>query len=121
MDMITVLVDDMTAESAYSLLLPEGPESRDRNSKELAEPGLPILLRDDRARLTQKEARGMSSRAVRELFLLRVLAVMMMTFITQRGESRGKTKKRSSGPHHLACHAGGWSDLESPPAPAMTH
>ena len=68
MDMITVLVDDMTAASAYSLLLPEGPKSRDRNSKELTEPGLPILLRDDRARLTKKEARGMSSRAVRELF-----------------------------------------------------
>ena len=35
MHMITVLVDDMTAASAYSLLLPEGPKSRDRNSKEL--------------------------------------------------------------------------------------
>ena len=78
MDMITVLVDDMTAARAYSLLLPEGPKGRDRNSKELTEPGLPILHRDDRARLTKKEARGMSSRGVRELFLPRVLAVRVL-------------------------------------------
>ena len=76
--MITVLVDDMTAASLDSLLLPEGPKSRDRNSKKLTEPGLPILLRDDRARLTKKGARGMSSRAVRELFLPRVLAVRVL-------------------------------------------
>jgi hypothetical protein len=78
MDMITVLVDDMTVASSDSLLLPEGPKARDWNSKELTEPGLPILLRDDRARLTKKEARGMSNRAVRELFLLRVLAVLVL-------------------------------------------
>ena len=78
MDMITELVDDMTVASADSLLLPEGPKGRDRNSKELTEPGLPILLREDRTRLTKREARGMSSRAVRELFLLRVLAVRVL-------------------------------------------
>ena len=68
MNMIAELVDDMTAASAYSLLLPEGPKGRDRNSKKLTEPGLPILLREDRARLPKKEARGMRSRAVRELW-----------------------------------------------------
>ena len=77
-NMIAELVDDMTAASAYSLLLPEGPKGRDWNSKELTEPGLPILLREDRARLPKKEARGMSSRAVRELFLLRVLGVRVL-------------------------------------------
>ena len=77
-DVIAELVDDMTAASAYSLLLPEGPKGRDWNSKELTEPGLPILLRDDRARLPKEEARGMSSQAVRELFLLRVLAVRVL-------------------------------------------
>ena len=67
-NVIAELVDDMTAASANSLLLPEGPKGRDWNSKELTGPGLPILLREDRARLPKKEARGMSSRAVRELF-----------------------------------------------------
>ena len=76
--MITVLVDDVTAASADSLLLPEGSKRRDRNSKELIEPGLPIPLRDDRPRLTQKEARGMSSRAVRELFLAYILEVWIL-------------------------------------------
>ena len=68
-DVISVLVEDMPAAGADSLLLPEGPKSRDRDSKELTEPGLPITLRDDRARLAKKEARGMGSRAVRELFM----------------------------------------------------
>ena len=54
MDVITELVDDMTVASAYSLLLPEGHKGRDRNSKELTEPGLPILLRDSAARPAKK-------------------------------------------------------------------
>ena len=76
--MITVLVDDLTAASADSLLLPEGSKRRDRNSKELTEPGLPIPLRDGRPRLTQTEVRGMGSRAVRELFLACILKVWIL-------------------------------------------
>ena len=67
--MITVLIGDVTGASADSPLLPERSKRWDRNPKELTEPGLPIPVRDGRARLAKKEARGMSGRAVRELFL----------------------------------------------------
>ena len=76
--MITVLIEDVTGASADSPLLPERSKRWDRNPKELTEPGLPIPVRDGRARLAKKEARGMSGRAVRELFLTRVLAVRIL-------------------------------------------
>ena len=54
--MVAVLVDDVTAASADSPLLPQRSKRRERNHRELTEPGLPIRVRDGRARLAKNEA-----------------------------------------------------------------
>ena len=76
--MITIFINDVTAASTDSPLLPERAKRRDRNPKELTEPGLPIRVADGCARLAEEEARGVSGRELQELFLARVLAVQIL-------------------------------------------
>ena len=64
---VSVLIDDVTAASTNPLFLCERCKRRERHPKELTEPG----IRDCRARLAKEETRGVSGRAVHELFLAR--------------------------------------------------
>ena len=63
--MITKLINDVTAASTDSPLLPERSKRRDRNPKELTEPRLPIRVAECCARLAEKEARGVRGREER--------------------------------------------------------